>query len=42
MPAAVPSGVRVRKGQVVAVVVIGVDLHKGSHTAAALGGDERG
>ncbi|SRR6266568_9159319 len=40
MPAAVPSGVKVRKGQVVAVVMIGVDPHKGSHTAVALGADE--
>src|SRR5712691_10208109 len=40
MPAAVPSGVNVRKGQVVAVVMIGVDPHKGSHTAVALGADE--
>jgi transposase len=40
MPAAVPSGVNVRKGQVVAVVMIGVDPHKGSHTAVALGMDE--
>jgi transposase len=40
MPAAVPSGVNVRKGQVVAVVMIGVDPHKGSHTAVALGVDE--
>jgi transposase len=30
----------VRKGQVVAVVMIGVDPHKGSHTAVALGADE--
>lgn len=30
----------VRKGQVVAVVVIGVDPHKGSRTAVALGADE--
>jgi transposase len=29
-----------RKGQVVAVVMIGVDPHKGSHTAVALGADE--
>jgi transposase len=40
MPAAVPSGVKARKGQVVAVVMIGVDPHKGSHTAVALGADE--
>jgi hypothetical protein len=40
MPAAVPSGVNARKGQVVAVVMIGVDRHKGSHTAVALGVDE--
>ena len=41
MPAAVPSGVKTtRKGQVVAVVMIGVDPHKGSHTAVALGVDE--
>ena len=40
MPAAVPSGVNVRKGQVVAVVMIGVDPHKGSHTAVALDADE--
>jgi transposase len=40
MPAAVPSDVNVRKGQVVAVVMIGVDPHKGSHTAVALGADE--
>jgi transposase len=32
--------VNVRKGQVVAVVMIGVDPHKGSHTAVALGVDE--
>ena len=31
----------VRKGQVVAVVMIGVDPHKGSHTAVAVGGDEQ-
>ncbi len=37
MPAAV--SVCVRKGQVVAVM-IGVDPHKGSHTAVALGADE--
>src|SRR5258708_39798856 len=30
----------VRKGQVVAVVMIGVDPHKGSHTAVALGANE--
>jgi len=30
----------VRKGQVVAVVMIGVDPHKGSHTAVAVGADE--
>jgi transposase len=30
----------VRKEQVVAVVMIGVDPHKGSHTAVAVGGDE--
>ena len=29
-----------RKGQVVAVVIIGVDPHRGSHTAVALGADE--
>jgi transposase len=29
------------KGQVVAVVMIGVDPHKGSHTAVAVGGDEQ-
>jgi transposase len=40
MPAAVPSGVKTREGQVVAVVMIGVDPHKGSHTAVALGMDE--
>jgi transposase len=40
MPAAVPIWVNVRKGQVVAVVMIGVDPHKGSHTAAALGAGE--
>jgi transposase len=40
MPAAVPSGVKARKGQVVAVVMIGVDPHKGSHTAVAVGADE--
>jgi transposase len=40
MPAAVSSGVKARKGQVVAVVMIGVDPHKGSHTAVALGADE--
>jgi transposase len=39
MPAAVPYGVKARKGQVVAVM-IGVDPHKGSHTAVALGADE--
>jgi transposase len=32
--------VKVRKGQVVAVVMIGVDPRKGSHTAVALGADE--
>ena len=31
---------KVRKGQVVAVVMIGVDPHKGSHTAVALSADE--
>jgi hypothetical protein len=40
MPAAAPSGVNGEKGQVVAVVMIGVDPHKGSHTAVALGADE--
>ena len=40
MPAAVPSDVGIRKGQVVAVVMIGVDPHKGSHTAVAIGADE--
>ena len=40
MPAAVPVWVNARKGQVVAVVMIGVDPHKGSHTAVALGADE--
>jgi transposase len=40
MPAAVPSGVNLGKGQVVAVVMIGVDPHKGSHTAVAVGADE--
>src|ERR1700761_4157718 len=41
MPAAVPSfAVRVRKGQVMAVVMIGVDPHKASHTAVAVGADE--
>jgi len=41
MPAAVPSfAVRVRKGQVVAVVMIGVDPHKASHTAVAVAADE--
>src|SRR5260221_3958085 len=30
----------VRKGQVVAVVMMGVDPHKGSHTAVALGANE--
>jgi transposase len=40
MPAAVPSfAVRVRKGQVVAVM-IGVDPHMASHTAVAVGADE--
>jgi len=39
MPAAVPSGVTARKGQVVAVT-IGVDPHKGSHTAVAPGADK--
>jgi transposase len=32
--------VRVRKGQVVAVVMIGVDPHKASHTAVAVRADE--
>ena len=32
--------VRVRKGQVVAVVMIGVDPHKASHTAVAVAADE--
>jgi transposase len=40
MPAAVPSGVKARKGQIMAVVMIGVDPHKGSHTAVAVGADE--
>src|SRR5580700_10180754 len=40
MPAAVPSGVDAGKGQVVAVVMIGVDPHKGSHTAVALSAGE--
>jgi transposase len=41
MPAAVwSSAIRLRKGQVVAVVMIGVDPHKASHTAVAVGGDE--
>ena len=31
---------KVRKGQVVAVVMIGVDPHKGSHTAVAIGAAE--
>jgi transposase len=39
MPAAVPIS-EVRKGQIVAVVMIGVDPHKGSHTAVTLGADE--
>jgi hypothetical protein len=39
MPAAVPLAGTVRKEQVVAVV-IGVDPHKGSHTAVAVDGDE--
>ena len=29
------------KGQVVTVVMIGIDPHKGSHTAVAVGGDEQ-
>src|SRR5437762_988208 len=40
MPAAVPSGVKGEEGQVVTVVMIGVDPHKASHTAVALGADE--
>jgi transposase len=40
MPAAVPVCYQVRKGQVMAVVMIGVDPHKASHTAVAVGADE--
>jgi transposase len=40
MPAAVPIWRECGKGQVVAVVMIGIDPHKGSHTAVALGVDE--
>src|SRR5215469_3305557 len=36
MPAAVPSCCQVGKGQVMALVMIGVDPHKASHTAVAV------
>lgn len=42
MPAMVPiCRRRTGRGKVVAVVMIGVDPHKGSHTAVAVGGDEQ-
>src|SRR6202012_5823253 len=36
----IPAGAREERGQLMAAVMIGVDPHKGSHTAVAIGAAE--